>query len=382
MKFRMTQLLSLAVLSLLVMLAPSVALAQEGDMQVIDEVIAQVNDDVITLSMLKREMKERVNALMQNGMTEAQANAEVTKTRNELIATLVNEQLLLQKGKELEMTQKVEDEVNHRLKTIAEEQKIPTIEKLYQEMRAQGINPDEMRQTMRAEIMKQAVLQEEVDAKIFWSSTPAELQKYFDAHKDKFRKPESVTISEIFLGLAGKNPDEVKAKADKLVAQLRGGADFGALAAANSERQDQNGERTALKDKGKVGTFPAPELREDIGAAIKNVKVGTVSDPLKSADGYQILRVDERVLGSDTPVFNENRVREAITIERSPKAREDYLQNLRNEAYIKVSENYHDGVASLLKLKPEAIVETTGDAGTRVPEKKGKGKFLKIFPKP
>ena len=381
MKLKITRLACFASFALLIMLAPSLVFAQEGDMQVVDEVIAQVNDDIITLSMLKREMKERVQALIQqNGMTEQQANENVTKHRDELIATLINEALLLQKGKELEFGQKVEDEVNRRMLEIAKGENIKTIAELEKAMRESGVDPVAMRVTMRTEIMKQAVLQEEVDSKLFFGPIMDELHKYFEAHKEKFRKPEVVTISEIFLSLAGKNEAEVKAKAEALVAQSRGGAEFGALAAANSDRQDQNGERMALKDKGKVGTFPVPDLREDIATAIKNIKVGAISDPLKSPEGYQILRVDERIPGSDASVFNENKVREAIAMERSPKAREDYLQNLRNDAYIKISENYHDGVASLLKLKPEAVVVKTGEAGP--PVKKGKGKFLKIFPKP
>ena len=92
-------LIALAMLSL----SPSRLSAQEGSMQVIDEVIAQVNDDVITLSMLKRETKERIEALKQSGMTEQQANDEVNKKQSELIATLINERLLLQRGKELDM---------------------------------------------------------------------------------------------------------------------------------------------------------------------------------------------------------------------------------------------------------------------------------------
>jgi len=80
-----------------VSLVPSRAVAQEGELQVIDEVIAQVNDGVITLSMLKRETKERIEALKQNGMSEQQATADVSKHQAELIATLINEQLLLQK---------------------------------------------------------------------------------------------------------------------------------------------------------------------------------------------------------------------------------------------------------------------------------------------
>src|SRR6185503_9405687 len=109
--------------------------AQEGEMQVVDEVIAQVNDDVITLSMLKKETKERIDALKGNGMTEQQAINEVNKRQAELIATLINEKLLLQKGKELELANDIEAEVNRRMLQIANDQGINSIEKLYEAMR-------------------------------------------------------------------------------------------------------------------------------------------------------------------------------------------------------------------------------------------------------
>ena len=109
-------------------------------MTVVDEVIAQVNDDVITLSMLKRETKERIEALKQNGMTEQQATEEVAKRQPELIATLINEKLLLQKGKELELANDVEAEVNRRMLAIASDQGITTIEKLYEAMRQSGLD--------------------------------------------------------------------------------------------------------------------------------------------------------------------------------------------------------------------------------------------------
>jgi hypothetical protein len=59
----------------IVALVPSATFAQEGELQVVDEVIAQINDDVITLSMLKRESKERIEALRQSGMSEQEATA-------------------------------------------------------------------------------------------------------------------------------------------------------------------------------------------------------------------------------------------------------------------------------------------------------------------
>src|SRR6185503_14387984 len=267
----------------------------------------------------------------------------------ELIATLVNEAVLLQKGKELDLANEVEAEVNRRMLEVAKEQGIPTIEKLEAAMRESGVDPILTKQTMRTEIMKQAVIQQEVDRKTFFGLTMPELQKYFNEHQDKFRKPETVTLSEIFLSIAGKNEADVQARANELVTQLRSGADFGSVAAANSEREN-NGVRVAPTNKGKVGTFEMPNLRGEIATAVKNVKVGGISDPLKTPDGYQILRVDERTAASSTSTFNENQVREAITIERSPKAREDYLQRIRDDSYIKVSANYRDAVAPLLKL--------------------------------
>ena len=341
----------LAPLAALLILAFSAmsAFAQEGEMQVVDEVIAQVNDEVITLSMLKRETKERIDALKQNGMTEQQAAEEVAKHQPELIATLINEMLLLQKGKELDLANEIEGEVNRRMLQIANDQGIKTIEKLMEAMRQSGLNYEDVRRTMRTEMMKQAVLQNEVDRRVYLGFSPDEVKKYFDGHPDKFRKPETVKLSEIYLSSAGKDDAAVRARAMELVTQLRAGADFKTVAAANSERE-KNGERTAPKDFGDVGEFDVPSLREDLLASLKDVKAGGVTDPIKLQDGYQIIRVDQRTPAGNTPTFNDNRVREAMLTERQPKERETYLQNLRNEAFIKVTETYRAGLDPLLKI--------------------------------
>ena len=339
--------------------SPTLVRAQEGEPVVVDEVIAQVNDGVVTLSQLKREMQERVATLKQNGMSEQQATAEVEKRKAELIATLINEQLLIQKGKELDLTDRVEAEVNKRMLDVARENKIPSLEKLEEAMRLSGVDPVATRQTMRVEIMKQAVLENEVDAKLFWGLTIDELRKYFDANKTKFVKPETIELSEIFLSLAGKPEADVKARATQLIQQLRAGADFVTLAKAYSERGAAQG--------GKVGLFQVEDLRPDIAAGIKNVNAGGVSEPLKTDEGYQILRVDARTAGSNTPTFNENRVREEITRERLPKAREKYMQDLRNDAYVKVSENYRAQIEPMLNIVPPA-------AATKNPKKDKKDK--------
>ena len=70
-----------------------------------------------------------------------------------------------------------------------------------------------------------------------------------------------------------------------------------------------------------------------------------------------------------------------MTMEQSDKKREEYLQGLRNESYIKISENYRAAVAPILKLAPEKTAENGASTTGEKPEKK-KGKLLGIFPKP
>jgi peptidyl-prolyl cis-trans isomerase SurA len=357
--------LSWAILSAFILSAcmSSPVLAQEGEPQVIDQVVAQVNNDVITLSRVRRELREAIKARVQQGASEQQATEEVTRRQPELIASLINEQLLLQKGKELDLTADVEAEVNRRILEEGQRQGIKTLGELEAAMRQAGLDPAEVRSTLRTEIMKSFVVQREVDAKVFYGLGQDEVKKYYEAHRERFRKPESVTLSEIFLSLAGKPEAEVRARAAQLVAQARGGADFAALAAANSEREDQ-GVRIGTQTKGKVGTFEVPSLREDIANAIKNTPAGSVTDPVRTDEGYQILRVDQRTPGSDA-TFNENRVREAITIERSEQNRKDYLKKLREEAYIKIADDYRASVEPLLNITPKAAASSTVNTTTK-----------------
>ena len=211
--------------------------------------------------------------------------------------------------------------------------------------------------------MKQAVLSRDVDGRIFWGLSMDELKKYFEAHKDKFKKPETITLSEIFISLAGKSEADVKARVDQLIAQARGGGDFAALAKANSERL-QDGKLVAAETGGKVGTFQITDLRDNIAAAVKNLKAGGVSDPIRYDEGFQIIRVDDRIAGSDVPTFNESRARELITGERSETARKEYMEKLRKDAYIKISDPYRANVSPILGLNAKADASKASSTAT------------------
>lgn len=355
---RVLSFIALTLLLTLSLTAPARA-QEEGVPVVVDEVIAQVNDQAITLSMLKAEMREAAGALQQQrGMTEQQATEEVAKNQPKIIANLISEQLVLQKGKEIpRLPEDVEAEVNREMLRIMKSQGFKTLEEMEAGMRAVKLEPADFRQTMRSQFMRQAVMQREVDAKIYFGLRQDELKKYYEANRAKFVKPESIELSEIYLSFAGKAETEVRAKAAQIVAQARGGADFAALAVANSERQ-QDGKLVAQETKGKVGRYEVPSLRPEVAAAVKDIAKGGVTEPLRLDEGFQIIRVDDRTPASEA-TYNEEEVRGALTQERAGKERENYINTLRKEAYIKVSKDYQDAVLPLLKVDPPADGQTT-----------------------
>lgn len=336
------------------------AFAQESEAVVVDEVVAQVNDGVLTLSRIKREMKEVADAIVQQqGKTPEAAKVEVEGKKAELIANLINEELILQKGKELGVDKEVEARLNQRLLEQMKQFNLKNLEALYEEMRKANVNPDEYRDSLRKDIAKNLILQSEVDGKVYYGFSSKEIKDYYEKNKAKFTKPEKVTLSEIFLNFAGRDEAQMREKAKQLVAQLRSGADFGKLAVENSDRQD------VQQTKGSVGQVTVARLKEINGkfeVPVKATKAGGVTDPIEVEGGIEIFRVEAREEASLESAFDEGEIRTAMTYEKVPEERKKYLSGLRKDAYIKISETYRATVTPIL-FKDDASTAEVKKAG-------------------
>lgn len=317
--------------------------AQESETKVVDEVVAQVNDSVITLSQVKREMNEAIDSsVKEGGKTPDQARAEIEAKKGELIAGIVNEELLLQKGKDAGIDSEVEAQINQRFLEIMKQQNVKTLDALYKAMESSGVNQEDIRDLWRKQITRDMVLNREVDSKIYLGWTAKEIKAYYEANKAKFTKPETVTISEIFLNFAGRDEAAVREKAKQLVQQARGGVDFGKLAEENSDRPD------AKTNKGKAGVLNVKDLDKLFAESIKDVKIGGITEPVETSEGIEIFRVDDRGKASVESFYDETEVRKAMTYEKLPEERKKFMTNLRQDAYIKISETYRPLVSPLL----------------------------------
>jgi peptidyl-prolyl cis-trans isomerase SurA len=318
------------------------AFAQETQTRVVDEVVAVVNNDVITLSRVKREMKDAVDAFVAQGKSREEAQKMVDEKQGELIASMVTEELMLQKAKDLGIEKDVDDRVNQRMVELMKQYKLKTVDELYAMMEKSGADPKDIKENWRREETRDQVMQREIQSKVYWSFNGKELKDYYDQHKDKFTKPETVSFSELFLGFAGRNETAVREKAAELYKQLRAGADFAQIVKDNGDRG------VITQGAGKVEQVKADELGPKL-AGLKGLKAGEYTAPFELDQvGMAILRVDAREQASSESAFNENAVRLAMMTERLPEEQKKYFAKLREDAYIKLSQTYTPLVAPIL----------------------------------
>jgi peptidyl-prolyl cis-trans isomerase D len=123
--------------------------------------------------------------------------------------------------------------------------------------------------------------------------TDAELLKLYEASKDNYRRPASAHVLHILVksepGATPQADAAAKAKAEGIVAQLRGGADFATLARANSEDPSSSG------NGGDMGWVDMGKTVEPFERAIFSIALNTISDPIRTQEfGYHIVKVVDR----------------------------------------------------------------------------------------
>src|ERR1041384_564466 len=337
---QMKSILSLLTLGVVIALAAP-ARAQEAEL--VNEIVARVNNDIITrvdyLNAL-RAFREEL-ARQGQGKTEAEIDAEFERLKSSVLDFLIDDLLIEQKAKELNLD--VEADVNQQMAQIAKDNNMPNVIALANELKKQNVDPETFRSGIRKRLQQQLVIQREVLSPIYQRLNDNDKRKFYGDHQKEFTTQGEETISEIFLPLEGHTADVVSQRAKRLVAELRAGKNFEQAVQENSPVS-----RATRAQKGKIGSFKQGELNKDISAAISTLKPGEVTEPIRLQDGFQIVRLDERkpptVLPFDSPEV-QNVIGRAATMERAEDARKKYLKKLREESFVEIAQSYKTAVA-------------------------------------
>ncbi len=310
--------------------------------QVVEQIVARVDDQVIDTSDYQRAEQDLEQQARQQNMSEA----ELAQEKKNLLRNLIDQQLLLAKGKQLGITG--EDQLIERLDAIRKQNHLDSMTALQQAVEAQGLSWEDFRQQIRQNIITQSVIRQEVAPTIRIS--PEDIQRFYDEHKKEFNLPEEVRLSEILIPTA--NPDdaaqvaEAKKKADSIEAQLKAGGDFGKLAKADSTGP------TAAQG-GDLGDFQKGQLAPELENATFPLKAGQFTAPIQTKQGWIILKVTHHQDAGEAPLSQvETQIENEIGYNKMQPALRAYLTKLRNQAYIDIRPGYTDSGATPNEMKP------------------------------
>ena len=349
---------------------------------VIEEIVARVNNEIISRTEYIRSRDQVKQDIQQQNP--ANADREFAEKEKDVLRDLIDQQLLLQKGKDLGITG--DTELVKRLDEMRKQMNLGSMEELEKAAEAQGASYEDFKQNMRDQIITQKVIGQEVGQKL--SMNKEEEKKFYDDHRAEMEQPEQVRLSELLIapkattkpaiGADGKPvpPSEAeaqaeleaaKATADSLLDQLHKGAKFADLAKKYSDGP-------SAKDGGDLSYFKRGTLSKELEDKVFALKAGDVTDVIRTKQGYVILQTTEHQTAGIPPFKEvEPRIQDALYMQKLQPALRAFLTTLREEAYIDIKTGYVDTGASSKQTKP---VETADkDAGAKKLKKKKLGVF-------
>ena len=340
---------------------------------VVEEIIARINNQIVT----RTEYVRSKDQLKQEAQQQDPSNADkiVAERDKDVLRDLIDQQLLLEKGKDLGIT--ADTEVIKRLDEMRKEMKLESMEDLEKAASGQGISFEDFKQNLKNQIITQQVISKEVGSRM--SISKEELQQFYDQHKSQMEQPEQIRLSELLVSTEKKDKDDkdasadesarlaaAQAKAEDLLAQIHKGASFDEIAKKNSDGP------TAAQG-GDLGYFKRGALAKELEDKTFAMKPGDVSDVIRTKQGLVILKVAEHPAAGVPPLSEiEPKVQDAIYMSKLQPALRAYLQKLREDAFIYIKPGYVDTGASPNQTAP---VETTAKAAGAKELKKKKKKL-------
>jgi peptidyl-prolyl cis-trans isomerase SurA len=306
---------------LLVLIAASGLFGQD----IVEAIVAVVNDDIITLSEYKQEHASRVRMLRAQLEGEELSQQEEFLKEN-LLESLITDKLLLQEARKLGLD--VTEQVRMTLENIKRENNLASDEQLQRALAQQGITYEGFVKQMEQNMLKQNIIFSEVGRKIVIDDS--EIVSYYKVHQDEFIEPIEYTLKMIYIAQDGKSPEDIDSKKMQVNQKLEAGEDFGQVAAEFSEGPEKDSQ-------GDLGSFKQGELQKDLELSVEGLKEGDITPWLNMQGAWYRLKLVEK---KDRRLKEFQEVRKEIEgilfEERQQEELEKYMLDIRNKSYIKI----------------------------------------------
>ena len=277
------------------------ALAQSARIQLVDRVVAVVNDEVITRYELNEQKRAVAAQLKRQGVTmppDAELDAQV-------LERFINEKVQLQYAKENGV--RADDEtVTASLQRIAGDNKMSMLQ-FSAALKQDGVTLEKFRDELKNEIVLSRLRDREVESRVV--VTDAEIEAYLAQAKLQGANQSEYQLAHILVLVPEQaTPDQVEAKkkrAEEASRQLKTGTAFAQVAAVFSDASDAT-------QGGALGWRQGDRLPALYAQASQKLAVGETSDVLRSANGFHIVRLIDKRVGEQKAIVEQNKARHIL----------------------------------------------------------------------
>ena len=325
-----------AIFASLVLTAPFA----QAQLKSIDRITAVVDDDVI----MQSELDSRVQVVknQSKGMRLPPDDVLAQQVLERLITESIQMQMAERSGIRIN-----DQQLTQTIATIAKQNNM-SLRQFQQALEKDGVPYAEAREQIRRERVISEVQRYRVGSKIQISEQ--DIDGFLNSARGQSATAEEYRLGHILIQVPSQaNKDQLKKaqnKAKKIVKDLRKGADFEETAVANSEG------RNALKG-GDLGWRKEAELPSLFADIVPSLKKGGISDPIRSASGYHIIKITDK-RGGDEQLVRQTRARHILIQEttiRSAKESEKLINDIykrvqKGEDFAKLAKEFSDDPGS------------------------------------
>ncbi len=299
--------------------------------EVVEEIVATVNGDIITKSEVEDEEK-LILAEVYRRFSGADLDRETARARAALLDRIIDRKILIQRAARMFDLTKLEKNLVEEFK---EQNKFKTDDELQRALAQEGMTLEDLKTRLLETYAPQEMIRFEVLGRL--SVSDKEIQAYYETHPEMGSEPARVKVREIVLLADDTNRDAKRAEIASIREQaVAEGADFAAIAAEKSDAGSK-------KDGGLIGTITAGDLAPELERAAFALPSGGVSDVIELSHGFHLLKVDERLEARKKTLEElKDTVRHHLEEEKYQTALAEYLKKARSESDVFVNEAYRD----------------------------------------
>jgi len=291
--------------------------------EIADRVVAIVNDSAITLS----ELNAATAGLIDIKDSNKDKKKNIIETKSKVLDQLIEKKLVEQAANKAGITVS-EKEIDNAIEDVKKQNSISQQE-LLSTLARSGLTFKEYREQLKDQIRQVKFTNKEFRSNVKISHE--DVETYYRQNQDKFTGPlmHKLRIISLLATDQGKGTD-TEEKAKQVLSMIRRGEDFAKLAKEYSHGPD-------AQEGGDLGYVKAGEMDKAIEKVAAGLKIGEISDIIKTSTGFHIIQVIDRKKGEPQPLTAvEGEIRNIIFQKIIDERYKIWLEEIMKKAYIEV----------------------------------------------